>query len=145
MSMFGYDIQFCVKYLIIPYVALWSMSNIFDLGSVLCGLSVDSKLHFCIGMNDILYRSDFRTLTELQSGAFTQLANNAAEGASIAPELTRVELASSKLSILMQTSDLDLAGKELAARRLMMFSDNVRKVARGLQLFNSEVSGVIEK
>jgi hypothetical protein len=131
------------KYLVIPCVALWGLSNTVDLDNVLCGLPVVSRLQLCVGRTPSRYIR-FRTLMELQSTAFAQLAVNAAEGASVGSELTRMEMASSKLSVLLQNSD-KLVGTEFAAQKLMMLSENVRKVARGLQLFNSEVSGAIEK
>jgi len=135
--MVRYGIKFWAKYLILPYTALWAVSNFVSWNILLCSVPLVSRSSLCSTTDYIHCHSGFDLLAEIQSRALRQLARNAEKGAWITASMSKPELASSKLSVLLGRTDFPAT--KGGSQRLMTFSDSLRKVARRLQLFNSEV------
>ncbi|KAH7913232.1 hypothetical protein BJ138DRAFT_1059541 [Hygrophoropsis aurantiaca] len=86
---------------------------------------------------------DFPRLMEVQSSTFEQLLDKSVGGSELSLEVTKAEMATRDLTLLVRNSDLkssDVLGDLLAT-----FSKDAKMTARGLTRLSSKVGGAVDE
>ncbi|KZT02957.1 uncharacterized protein LAESUDRAFT_660682 [Laetiporus sulphureus 93-53] len=86
--------------------------------------------------------ANFTQLAEIQGATFEQLLDESVIGSGLSFEIKKAEMATSDLVTLVHHSDL--VSRELLAKSLGDFVDNVRKTGRGLHKLSSKIGGAVD-
>jgi hypothetical protein len=132
-----------LAYLLGAFVALWISQLTLEWGHtpVLCNLPIVSYTKYCLTSQNRRY-ADFPGLARLQMTAAKEF-RGAISGGQVWKDVLRIERAAVELIPHVRTSELLNRGK--IADELQSFAGDLRGVAKGLQLFSSEVTGTINE
>ena len=87
--------------------------------------------------------ADFPKLVKVEDKAFKSLIDETMEGAGLALEIKKAEMATSDLVTLVRVSDMD--SREIFIDVLSAFEKDARKASRRLTRFGSKVGGAVDK
>jgi hypothetical protein len=87
--------------------------------------------------------ADFPKLVKVEDRAFESLIDETLEGAGLALEIKKAELATSDLVTLVRVSDMD--SSKILTGALSGFEKDARKASRRLTRFGSKVGGAVDK
>ena len=87
--------------------------------------------------------ADFPKLVKVEDKAFESLIDETLEGAGLALEIKKAELATSDLVTLVRVSDMD--SSKILTDALSGFEKDARKASRRLTRFGSKVGGAVDK
>ena len=87
--------------------------------------------------------ADFPNLMKVENKTFESLIDETLEGAGLALEIKKAEMATSDLVTLVGGSDMD--SRKILTDALSAFEKDARKVSRGLTRFSSKVGGAVDK
>ena len=87
--------------------------------------------------------ADFPSLMKVEDKTFEPLIDETLEGAGLALEIKKAEMATGDLVTQVQVSDMD--SRKILADALSAFEKDAGKVSRGLTRFSSKVGGAVDK
>jgi len=87
--------------------------------------------------------ADFPSLIKVEDKTFESLIDETLEGAGLALEIKKAEMATSDLVTLVRVSNME--SREILTDALSAFEKDARKVSRGLTRFSSKVGGAVDK
>ena len=87
--------------------------------------------------------ADFPSLMKVENKTFESLIDETLEGAGLALEIKKAEMATSDLVTLVGVSNMD--SRKILQDALSAFEKDARKVSRGLTCFGSKVGGAVDK
>jgi len=87
--------------------------------------------------------ADFPSLIKVEDKTFESLIDETVEGAGLALEIKKAEMATSDLVTLVRGSNME--SRKILTNALSAFEKDARKVSRGLTRFSSKVGGAVDK